>query len=195
MVALCVGPAGKTFFVPETTLRELPFFRAAFSGLFAEGGLRALTLLEDDPAAVSALLEFLTTGVYTYTFHADATSTLVPAAGHEEGGFHSAVYVVAQKYECAPLAATAMQNLCKVMKDVSGLEVVRVWIAAYESGVRVLETGVVGDGYIDRLDAKVLRTVKEMLDEDEGEIDRAVREVPDFGKDLLKITVREACKD
>lgn len=192
IVTLCVGPGGKTFYVHEATLYKLPFFRAALGGLFSESGLRAVTLPEDDPATVSVLVEFLSTGVYTYTFHGDSTSPPLPTPGCEEGGFHSAVYMMADKYECAPLAAAAMENLRKVMKRVSGSELVRVWIAAYEVGLRVLGQG---DGSTEGLDTMVLKTVKEMLDEDEGEIDRAVREVPDFGIDLLKIALREAGKD
>lgn len=195
MVTLHVGPAGKTFYVHEVTLCKLPFFRTALNGLFAEAGLRAVTLPEDDPTAVSALVEFLSTGVYTYAFHGALNSATEPPARAEEGVFHVGVFVVADKYDCPALAGDAKRNFREVMKEVSGPEVVRAWIAAYEAGMRVLESGDAGDGTENGLDARVLREVKKMLDDDEGEIDRAVREVPDFGKDLLKIAVRKVCKN
>lgn len=194
-VTLHVGPAGKTFYVHEATLCKLPFFRAALNGGFAEATLRAVTLLEDDPAAVSALVEFLSTGKYTFAFHGPLFHAGRPPTIANEGSFHIGVYIVADKYDCTALALEAKRNFREVMKEVSGPHLVRAWITAYEAGMSIKGNWGTGDVYGGAIDARVLLEVKKMLEDDEDEIDRAVREVPNFGKDLLKIAVKKAFSD
>lgn len=192
-ITLTVGPNHNTIYVPAATLCVLPFFHAAINGRFEEAARRAISLPEDDIAAISALVEFLATGAYTYAFYRTTEATPMPAYRSNEAVFHVGVYVIADKYGCEGLATAANSNFRKVMNDVMGQDVGRAWIVAYEAGMRVY--GNWGASDVDGVDNRVIKQIKKMIECNEKEVERAVKEIPDFGMDLLKIAVSMACKE
>lgn len=188
-----MGPDQTIFYAPAATLCLLPFFNAAINGGFEEAALRAIKLPDDHPSTISALIEFLATGAYSFAFRMNPEVASASQCGAEEAAFHVGVYVAAHKYDCQGLATAARRNFRELLKDVKGLELVTVWIAAYEAGMRV--HGNWGASNVEPLDETVIKQIKEMIESDDAEVERAIREIPDLGMDLLKIAVTMACKD
>lgn len=192
-VKLVVGPNRTTFNAPAATLCSLPFFHAAINGEFKEAAQCAISMPEDDVAAISALIEFLATGTYSYAFYTDPEAAKSMPRRADEALFHVGVYVVADKYDSQGLVTAAKRNFREVVKDIRGPDILRVWAVAYGAGMRV--QGNWGANDVGEVDEGVVKQIKGMLDSDDKEPDRAVREIPDFGVDLLKIAVRMALKD
>lgn len=188
-----MGPDQTTFYAPAATLCLLPHFNVAINGGFVEASRRAIKLSEDDPTAISALIEFLATGTYSFAFHMNTEVAPASPCRAEEVMFHVGVYVAAQKYGCQALATAARRNFRELLKDVKGPKLVRAWIAAYRAGMRV--EGNWGASDVNPLDETVIKQIKGMIESNNAEVERAVREIPDFGMDLLKIAVTMACKD
>lgn len=82
---------------------------------------------DDDPDTVASLLEFLYLGTYAYTYTADASSTTdVPEKDIAEASFHMRLHELANKYECAELAALERQSVADVLEGLDGMQVVMV---------------------------------------------------------------------
>lgn len=110
MVTLYVGEDRTRYHAHEDTLCQLPFFRAALQGQFKEALEKSISMPEDDPEAVSALIEWLYTGKSTYDEKRLHETTLrirsapdLPSQGLLKGLFYLEVYVVASKYNCPTL--------------------------------------------------------------------------------------------
>lgn len=192
-IKLDVGPSPTTFYVPAATLCLLPFFHAAINGGFKEAALCAISMPEDNVAAISALIEFLTTGTYSYAFRTDPKVVENLPCRADEALFHVGVGVVADKYDCQNLATAAKRNFREVAKEIVGPDILRVWVAAYGAGMKAQGNWGVND--MGAADEKVVKQIKGMLESDDKEVDRAVREIPELGMDLLKMAVRVALKD
>lgn len=113
MITLYAGEGRIEYHAHEEKLCKLPFFRAALHGGFKEALEKSINMPEDDPAAVSALIEWLYNGKYTYNRDRlqETTLRLHEAADRSgnfhEGLFHLEVYIIGSKYECTALMQDA----------------------------------------------------------------------------------------
>lgn len=189
IATLCVGQERVQFHAHEDTLCKLPFFKAALQGLFKEASEKAISMPEDDPSHVSALIEFLYTGNYTYTY--DPTSitlpdgSTTPVGDLTEGLYHVGVYLVASKYDCTVLSEMAVKNVEAVAIELDNINALRLWKAAYAEGLRLSRC---------RQDFKhyssgegLVAWVKGLFREYEEEMDETFGECPQLATDLLRI--------
>lgn len=147
---------------------------------------------EDDPGTLSALIEFLSTGAYTYPYDPETTrfkggDTTVPIGDLDEGVFHVGVYGMASKYDCAALATSATNNVKEVLKEVEGTDVPRLWTAAYDEGLKISDiwgTGADLVGYKERL----AKQVGLLFTEHPEEMEKIMSEYPALSCDLLRAT-------
>jgi len=64
IITICVGPEQRLFAGHEDVLCRSPFFEAACKGQFFETHARRINLPEEEPEALSAVLEYLYKGDY-----------------------------------------------------------------------------------------------------------------------------------
>lgn len=134
IVILAVGE-GTEFQAYEDILCRLPFFRAALLGGFKETSDKKITMPEDEPEIIAALVEFLYVGHYTYSFERDGTKTKSnPPCDLQEGSFHLRLYAAAFKYDCQALAAAAMSSVIYVLHQLNDIDVVRLLKETYDRG-------------------------------------------------------------
>lgn len=187
IITLRIGPDNTQFRAYEDILCRLPFFRAALQGGFKEASEKTITMPEDDPAIIAALVEFLSTGSYTYTFETDAVDETadIPVCDVTQGFFHVAVYATASKYDCEKLVEGSLRNFTYVLKQLKGLDVIRLWKAAYLKGLylsqfesdRELQAFMKG---LQQLVGDAYRTNRE-------EMEGMVSEYPALASDLLRL--------
>lgn len=138
IITLRIGPDNIQFRAFEDLLCRLPFFKAALQGGFKEASEKAITMPDEEPATIAALIEFLSTGSYTYAFNTEGTdhpeTAVIPVPNVNEGFFHLAVYATASKYDCKKLAQGSLRNFIHVLKQMKGLDAIRLWRAAYLKG-------------------------------------------------------------
>lgn len=135
VVTLLVGADNTTFYVSEEALCRVPFFRAALQGKFREATEKKITLPEDVPLIFSALLEHLYTGTYTYNHDIAMALDGTHLKDLFEGRFHASVYAVADKYDWQPLVDATVNNFLAVLPGLAGIDILRLWKAAYEAGL------------------------------------------------------------
>lgn len=145
-ITLLAGPEPIQLHVHEAILCRLPFFRAALKGEFKEASEKAVKMPEDDATSVAALIEFLSSGSYTYAYNPDNTrfrdgKSLVPIADLAQGLFHVSVYATASKYDCPKLVDEAINNFRVVVVDLEGIDNLRLWQAAYGVGLTMWAWG------------------------------------------------------
>lgn len=185
-IGLFVGEDRVQFYAHKDTLCQLPFFQAALSGGFKEASEQVITLPEDKPSHVSALIEFLYTGNYTYTYtsNPDATprsdGSAAPAGDKVEGMFHIGVYVVASKYDCQELVQIAARHIEYVENELDGIDVLHLWKAAYEVDMRY-SARTMGP----RSGGGLAKWVTKMFKEHREEMEKAFAEFPMLASDLL----------
>lgn len=144
---------------------------------------------EDDPSKISALVEFLYTGNYTYTY--DPTCVLLPEGSTTpigdltEGLYHIGVYVVASKYDAQGLAGMAVKNFEVVAIEVDNINALWLWKAAYAEGLRLPrcreELQLYGSG------EGLVAWVNGLFKEHGDEMDQTFAECPQLATDLLRI--------
>lgn len=184
---LTVGPEKTKFHANEAALCRLPFFKAALQGAFREAVEKTIDMPEDDAFAVTAMIEFLYTGSYTYAY--DSTGLTgpgnAPPGKLAEGIFHVAVCATASKYGCLKLKGAAWKMFETVMRDTSDIDRLRLWKAAYMEGFQQLGL----DGELNKEDAqKELRRWVGVLFKDHGEeMDAALLGDPKLARDLLRL--------
>lgn len=129
VVTLTVGAGEVEFHVYEDVLCRLPFFHAALQTGFKETSDKTITMPDEDPEIVAALVEFLYVGSYTYT-HAPnqdvSQTTATPPCDLKEGSFHLRVYATAFKYDCQDLVKVAMGSLIYVLERIEGIDVIQL---------------------------------------------------------------------
>lgn len=194
-VTLVAGEAGVEFNACESALCTLPFFRAAFQGGFREASEKKITMPEDDPEIVAALIEFLYNGQYTYTYDPQTTersdrsvgATLLPVADAREGTFHARVYAIACKYSCEPLVKAAVKNFVYISLQLTDMDVIRHWKIAYENGLLLSdwedEKSLVG------FKRGLARQLKDLYLVHGDEMDKTFEEYPALGADFLRVAV------
>lgn len=141
IIILSVGQEKDQYHVHQDTLCKLPFFQAALQGGFKEASEKAIVMPEDDPNSVAALIEFLYTGNYTYTYNPSKVQipegSSIPAADLTEGLYRIGVYVVASKYDCQALTEIALNDFAAVAVEVDNHDALLLWKAAYSDGLRL----------------------------------------------------------
>lgn len=196
IVILNIGPDNTEFRAHEDILCQLPFFRAALQGGFKEASEKTITMPEDEPATIAALVEFLSTGSYTYTFEPQETNDVaetadIPVSDVTQGSFHVAVYATASKYDCEKLVEGSLRNFKYVLEQLKGLDVIRLWKAAYMKGLYLsqFETDNEPQAFLKGLPELVgeaYRTHRE-------EMDGMVSEYPALASDLLRLVTTGGC--
>lgn len=196
IVTLYVGQERVEFHTYEDTLCQLPFFQAALQeGHYREPSGRTLEMPEDDPTKVSALIEFMYTGNYTYTYDAGSAQLLsgsnTPIGDLTEGLFHVGVYVVASKYNCQRLAEIAVKNFEAVLNELDDIKTLRLWKAAYSEGLKLL--GRIKDFEQYRSGEGLVAWVRGLFDDHREEMDKTMSEHPTLACDLLRIATGLYC--
>lgn len=189
-VTLYAGLKRTEYHASEAILCTLPFFQACLQGHFKEAHEKTVALLDDDADSVAALLEFLYTGRYTYTYDTDLTAHAAgrildfPVCDLRQALFHLSVYATARKYDCAGLAAAAMQNLRVVSRELEAGDFLQVCEALYCDGLRVadLKEGEEGPVFKER----VTKWVKGLCTEQREELVKATGKWPELACDLLE---------
>lgn len=192
VITLEIGPSAVVFHSYEATLCRIPFFRAALQGEFREATEKLVSLPEEDPEVFCALLEHLTIGSYTYTY--DAASTAVvdgfPVTDLAEGYYHVSVYAVGFRYDWQPLVEDAVSNFLVVLPKLEGMDVVRLWKAAYENGLTVAVCA--GEGRLTAFEKVLPGLLKGVFAAEAAEMEIAVAELPALAIDFMKLLVAEA---
>lgn len=192
IVTIFVGPDSVEFHAYQDTLCRLPFFRAALQGEFREASEKKITMPEDEPEIISALIEFLYTGSYTYTYDPEATTVSettedTPVSDLTEGSFHVSVYTVAFKYDCQLLVRAAVASFTHVLKQLNGISVIRLWKAAYAKGLFLSECE--NDGDLDEFKGGLAKLLKVLYETDREEMESTISEYPALSSDFLRLVV------
>lgn len=190
VVTLLVGTDNIEFHAYEATLCRVPFFRAALQGEFKEAIEKKITLPEDEPEIFSALIEHLYTGTYTYTY--DTTTVLdddTPICDLSEGCFHVSVYAVAFKYGWQPLVDAAVSNFLFVLPKLTGIDIVRIWKAAYENGLTVSACS--DGGRLADFQKSLPTVLKGLYQTDSEEMQCTISEMPTLANDFMRLLVSD----
>lgn len=190
-ITLLIGPdATAVFHAPQDILCRLPFFRAALLGEFREASTHDIAMPEDAPQSVAALIEFLYTGRYSYPFSTsreDIEEDGAPGTDLEEGLFHVGVYGTAHKYGCTELEDAARKAFVFVLLQLEGVEVLRLWKAAYaqEMPLSVVQDENGMDGFRSELPG----LMRGLFADHPTEMERTGVEYPALVLDLFKLVV------
>lgn len=196
IVTLLVGATKVEFHAYQDTLCRLPFFRAALTGEFKESKEKIIKMPEDEPAIVSTLLEYLYTGNYTYAYDPHETilaQDIVPTSDLAQGLFHIAVYTTAFKYDCSPLVRGAVANFFTVLKELDGMNVVRLWKAAYSKDLCMPKWGT--DLELKGYKEGVTKLVTKLYQDHHDEMETLMSEYPVLALDLLRMTAGSKSTD
>lgn len=190
IVILRIGPDNTQFRAYEDILCQLSFFRAALQGGFKEATEKTITMPEDEPATIAALIEFLSTSSYTYTYESQqiddvAETAEIPVSDVTQGTFHVAVYAMASKYGCEKLVDGSLRNFTDVLKELKGDDVISLLKVASRQGLYLskletnsdLQTFVKG---LPQLVAEAYATHRE-------EMESMVSDYPVLASDLLRL--------
>lgn len=187
-VTLLIGPDNVEFHVSQILLCTLPFFRAALKGDFLEATDQRIAMPEDEPQHVSAMIEFISTGGYTYSYlPAPEADSAASPADLLEGSFHIGVYVTASKYDSDALAKASLIAFIAVLTRLESIDVIRLWRTAYESELRL--AAVEDDSELVQFRAGLAGLLKELYSEHRAEMDRTSVDCPDLVNDLLRLVV------
>lgn len=189
IITLHVGQEQLQFHVHEDTLSKLPFFRAALQGQFREASEKSITMPDDDPSGVSAMIQFLYVGNYTYAYD---PASVQPPEGSEtpvvdlaEGLYHLGVYVVASKYDSSKLSEMAVANFKSVANEIDTINTLRLWKAAYAEDLHLPRSKqefaecCCGEG--------IVSWVTGLFEEHCEELDETIVDCPQLASDLLRI--------
>lgn len=195
IATLYVGQERVKFYVYQDTLCKLPFFQAALRGNFREASEQVITMPEDDPSRVSALIEFLYTRNYTYPYDPETTplrvGSITPIGDLTQGLFHVGVHVIASKYDCPPLVAIAMKNFTALATELASIDALRLWKAAYSEGLQI--PGRRQDFVRYRSGRGLVSWVQGLFEENRQEMEKTMSEVPELSCDLLRIATGKDC--
>lgn len=188
-VTLVVGCDKVEFHASEATLCRIPFFRASLQGGFLEAVEKKIQFPDESPEILSALIEHLYNGTYTYTYDPEKTPVVDdnPRCDLPEGCFHVRVYAVAVKYDWQPLVDAALKNFLVVLKDLEGIDIVRLWKVGYLHGLTVplcAKGGLIAD-----FQSLLPKILKGLYETDAQEMERTVLEMPSLANDFMRLLV------
>lgn len=78
--------------------------------------------------------------MYTYTFTGTTTADPTPS-DLAQGEFHVAVYTVADRYDCQPLAHRGVANFVRVLQHLGERDCLILWKAAYADDLPLSKWG------------------------------------------------------
>lgn len=199
IVILRIGPDYTQFCAHEEILCQLAFFRAALQGGFRESLDKTIIMADDEPRQIAALIEFLSTGSYTYASMPagpvdaetpdntddSAGSADIPGRDISEGIFHAAVHATARKYDCENLAQSSRKNFVYALIKLDGIDVMRLWRAAYLNGVYLSQFET--DHNVQFLTNGLHQLVGDAYSTDREEMEWIVSEDPALATDLLRL--------
>lgn len=195
IITLYVGSDGVEFHAYEDTLCQLPFFQAALRGHFKEASDQVIRMPEDDPSRVSALIEFMYTGNYTYTYDPEIVllqdGSDAPIGDLTEGMFHVGIHVIASKYNYPALVAIAMKNFEVVVTELASIDALRLWQTAYSEGLQLPNRKLDFEKYCSG--KGLVPWVKCLFYDHREEMDKAMVECPELACDLLRIATGDDC--
>lgn len=183
VIRLCIGEERVELHAHEDTLCKLPFFQAALQGTFRESQAKSIDLPEDELGAVSALIEYLYTGNYTYAYNcATTTEPENPPGTLEEGRYHVGVFVIASKYDCQGLGTMAENCFAVVLPQLDTINRLHLWRAAYVEGADMSKWR----SMFRRCEkTQGVAWVKDLVKNYAEELERTVAELPQLSVDLL----------
>lgn len=184
-VTLCVGPKKITFHVSRDVLCRLPYFQAALTGGFREAADNEIVMPEERPDTIAALVEFLYNGVYTYTY--TSTTADAPPSDLAQGEFHVAVYAVADRYDCQPLAHGAVANFMHVLQQLGELDCLMLWKAAYAHDLPLSKWGT-QDGE-NQVVAGLASQLRVLYRDHKEEVQEVFKMYPTLATDILEQVV------
>lgn len=190
MITLYIGPDRVEFHAHEDTLCKVPFFRAALQGSFREALAKSIEMPEDAPGPVSALIEFLYMGNYTYTYDSSATTKQGrPIPDLAEGQYHISVFVIATKYDCGGLATVAIGNFESLLPQLDSVDRLRLWKHGYAEGPD-LQTW---RNHFERCHSgkSVVTWVKKLFRDHRQEMEETIAESPELASDLMRVAICE----
>lgn len=194
IATLRVGEGKVQFHAHEDTLCKLPFFNAALQGMFKEATEKTISMPVDDPTHVSALLEFLYMGSYTYTYYPASVmvpeGSTTPAGDLNEGLYHLGVYVVAAKYDASVLALIALKNFKAVAIELESICALQLWLAAYTEDLRLPRCRQEFDQYSSG--QGLVSWVQGLFREHEEVMEGVLEQCPLLTADLLRISTGDA---
>lgn len=145
---------------------------------------------EDEPQHVSALIEFLYTGGYTYAYSSpQVLASDTPPADLAEGSFHVGVYNMAFKYDCQPLVKASLTSFLGVLRQLKGIDVIRLWKAAYDKELGLAT--VAADPRLEGFKKNLIELLRELYAKHRQEMDRTSVDYPALINDLLYLLVSE----
>lgn len=143
---------------------------------------------EDEPQYVTALLEFLYTGHYSYPYYTEIESgSDRPAPNPAEGLHHVGVYAIAHKYGCLELVAVALDLFMYVLRRLAGIDVVRLWKGA--NAMNLLLKEVEDNDKLGEFKRGLVGLFKELYVEHRAEMETTVAEYPLLWSDLFSLVV------
>lgn len=148
-----------------------------------------INMPEDEPRMVSALIEFLYTGNYTYPYDSVTSPSRVPmgtpVATLDEGQYHVGVFRIASKYDSTALADMAVRNFDSVLPDLDPISTFRLWKYAYGEGPDIQawrnDFGFCYSG------KQLASWMKAVFKDHREEVDQTIAECPELACDLLRL--------
>lgn len=196
-VTILAGIAPTEYHVSERILCTLPFFQACLQGQFNEASEKIIKMPDDDADAVAALLEFLYTGSYTYTYDSSQTALRAGSAGGildipisdlRQALFHLTVQTLGCKYDCQALVVAARQNLRIVTREVDAIEFLQVCEAMYRDGLLISDLGDAEEGAVFK--ARITAWVNSLCVRHRERLVGATVRYPQLACDLLHFATR-----
>lgn len=144
---------------------------------------------EESPNTMAALIEFLYHGVYTYTY-TSATTTDTPPNDLAQGEFHVAVYAVADRYDCQPLAEEAVRHFMCVLEQLKELDCLLLYKVAYENDLPMAKWGV--KGAKKEFVANLARQLGVLYRDHAEEVEGVFKLHPTLATDVLRLVITRA---
>lgn len=193
IITLTVGEQGIDFYTNEDVLCRLPFFHAALHNGFKETMEKKIAMPDDEPEIIAALIEFLASGRYTYTYRpppgAVQTQNLENTAPCDlmEGSFHLRIYAMAFKYDCQGLVSAAMESLIDVLRELGGIDIIHLLKEIYLRGfdIDMLAKG----GNVDTVKRKLPGILQRVYEAHGKEMKDIACQCPELANDLLCLSV------
>lgn len=144
---------------------------------------------DDDPSQITAMIEFLYTGKYTYAYNPTKAQPQkgsdAPVADLAEGLYHLGVHVVASKYGASALSEMAVANFRSVANELDGINTLQLWKAAYAEDLRLPRS--TAEFAQDCRGEGLVPWVTGLFEQHCEELEETISECPQLATDLLRL--------